>query len=438
MVIFNVIAIAVLIFCGPVTGEVQEQTEASGRQNVPEKELSPHEKTISGVRELDFLRPVKYVKMDSAGLKSFLNKKIDEEMPPEKFFNELSAYKALGLIDDVSGIRELLIELYLEQGAGFYDHETDRVITNKDNQLSNALSDIVFIHELTHVLQDQHFDLDKLMEEVKDNNDRQMALISLVEGDASLAHSNYMINQRDWKLKDVFGFAFHGQEKFYSAPYVVRENLIFPYTKGLKFVSRLQHGGGWEEVNRAYRDLPVSSEQILHPEKYLDQRDDPRDVSIPDMAPVLGAGWKLLSENNLGELNTRILFRRHLGGWRAKKPSRGWDGDWYNYYGNAKSGRQALIWYTVWDSDRDAAEFFNSYRRLVKKKSKRLKPINLEEGEDSVVWKYKYKTVFLGKRGDKAVVIEVPRAELLEPVLDRLGGFSFSGGTKLKNKKDKP
>ena len=72
--------------------------------------------------------------------------------------------------------------------------------------------------ELTHALQDQHFGLEKLIQKVEDNNDKLMALISLVEGDATFVQTQYMIKHRDWKLGEIFGIAFQQQEKFFSAP----------------------------------------------------------------------------------------------------------------------------------------------------------------------------------------------------------------------------
>jgi len=435
MLFLHILIITIALFQPPAEITEEPQQVISGSQAVPIGELNKSERAATDIRKLDFLRAVEYEEVNEDELKAFINKKLDEEYPEDKFQNDLAAYKALGLLDDVSGIRKLLIELYTEQVAAFYDPESHRLFSRSKSPFSEMLNDIILVHELTHALQDQHFDLEKLLQQVKDDNDKLMARVSLVEGDATLAQIRYMLERRSWKLREMFGVAFQQQDKFFSAPYFVRKNLLFPYEKGVQYVTALYESNGWDAVNAAYADPPVSSEQILHPEKYIDSRDDPQKVSIPDLSPVLGEGWELVSSNNLGELNTMVMFRQYLGMFRAKKPADGWDGDWYNYYVNSNNGRQALIWATAWDSVKDAEEFFASYCKLVKKKFDGRKLLNFREKTNSALWQYDQVAVFVGRSDERNLVVEVPMIDLLVRVTDKFAEFSLPDNINLDEKK---
>src|SRR5688572_28609093 len=95
-------------------------------------------------------------------------------------------------------------------------------------------------------------------------------------------------------------------------PRFLREVLLFPYTEGLEFVRALYNRGGFSEVDRAYRDPPASTEQILHPSRYLDTRDDPVAVALPDVARTLGTGWDELAGGGVGELDVRVMVDEFL------------------------------------------------------------------------------------------------------------------------------
>ena len=73
-----------------------------------------------------------------------------------------------------------------------------------------------------------------------------------------------------------------------AAPAVIRQSMLFPYEQGLRFVRTLYAQGGWDAVNDAYRDPPRSTEQLLHPERYLGDRDQPEKVEVADFAAARG------------------------------------------------------------------------------------------------------------------------------------------------------
>jgi len=394
----------------------------TGVGNGPYFELSHYEAVVRSIRQLEFKYKVKYADFDNDELAAFINQRMDEDMPAEKLDNEFTVYKTLGLGEGIEDIRGLLLGLYFEQIAAFYDQRSRLLVTRKD---MTAFSDIIFVHELTHALQDQHFSLDKHFERVKDNNDRLMALTALVEGDASLVQTRYMFTQKEWKARDFLAMLGYEQEKIMNVPYFVRQNLLFPYTKGVKFATELFEQGGWEALNRAYRNPPASTEQILHPEKYFPERDDPREIMLPEIGAALGETWSLKSENNFGELNIYILLRKYIGGIWAKKPSRGWGGDWYNYYREADGDQYALVWDTVWDSVRDADEFFKAYRKLVERRFRENRSRRRLEDAGAVLWHYDNAVIFLGRNADEVLVMHFQKPELLQKALEKFPAFDI-------------
>jgi hypothetical protein len=141
-----------------------------------------------------------------------------------------------------------------------------------------------------------------------------------------------------------------------TAPSIFYKTLIFPYHKGCVFVLELANREGWEAVNQAFRDPPLSTEQILHAEKYL-HRDHPTAIELPQLGDVLGEDWTFVGANTLGELQTAILLED------APDPSdaaAGWDGDRYAVY-EKKEGQLGLAWFSTWDSASDAREFAVNY-----------------------------------------------------------------------------
>jgi hypothetical protein len=136
------------------------------------------------------------------------------------------------------------------------------------------------------------------------------------------------------------------------------DNLLFPYVYGFDFVLYLKQHGGWEGVNRAYQDFPVSTEQVLHPEKYLDHRDMPTLITLPTL-PETAHKWQEIEQNTLGEFNISILLDGYLTSADARTASAGWDGDRFALLKHAESQNVLLTWYTAWDSEQEAKDFFH-------------------------------------------------------------------------------
>lgn len=315
---------------------------------------------------------------------------IAEETDLEQLNGATRALIALGLLPPGSDLLDMTVRLMGEQAAGFYDPITDEMIVVADGDFSAEA--YYYSHEVVHALQDAYLDPDDFMEEINtDNDDAATAAAALYEGDAVTASNLYLGNHSELAI-DLLRESQVASTEMDSAPAPMVVDLIFPYISGEAFVSRLLDDGGWEAVDAAYADLPASTEQILHPEKYL-ERDQPVTLALPDPAEAMGAAWSLVSENTLGELQTAALlanlqpgegFNTMTGELQfpeaARNAAAGWGGDRYALWQDA-SGQEALVWRTAWDTPQDARAFS---RALAKYEEQRWSGIFNGESPDDI------------------------------------------------------
>ena len=214
-------------------------------------------------------------------------------------------------------------------------------------QSRTPANQIILAHELRHAIQDQYADLHGLYpDSVGDFDDRRLALLCVLEGDATLVMQKFLLARLpggDSLGGDALALPTPPVD---GAPDVVRDQLVRPYTLGLEFARRLQEGEGWPALQRAWSSPPPSTEQILHPEKWS-AGEAPQRVSI-GWEP---AGGRLLSEGVLGEVFASTLVDEEPG----SEATTGWGGDAYRVWD--VGGKTLLVWRAAWDSEADRAEF---------------------------------------------------------------------------------
>jgi len=223
-----------------------------------------------------------------------------------------------------------------------------------------------YAHEFTHALQDQHFDLDALDPE-GNSDDASLAVAALIEGDATLLMQQYMLEYLDPnELFDLFSESLDaGSEALEQAPAVIREQMMFPYEVGLTFVQALYQHGGYQAVNAAFARPPRSTEQVLHPDRYL-AGELPQVVNALPLTNTLGSGWEWVDGNVLGELTLRLYLEEQVNTRTAASAADGWGGDWYDVYTHQGSGAIVMVMQTVWDTEAEAAEFIQTYQTFGK------------------------------------------------------------------------
>lgn len=192
--------------------------------------------------------------------------------------------------------------------------------------------EMVLAHEFTHALQDQHFDLDKKLDAVKNNDDRALALKCVAEGDATLAGYAYVAGRMDDSvasalLSHLSEIASALAAQAPGTPEGLAEPLIFQYSDGVKFVAEAYHRGGWSAVDALYATPPLSSHQVMHSADYFEHRTVPLDVSVQGYEQAL-PGWKKVDDDTYGELMLRIILERNVGKTSPEvRLAQGWTGD---------------------------------------------------------------------------------------------------------------
>ena len=263
----------------------------------------------------------------------------------------------VGLLEEGDDLAQLRLELSADQIAGFFDLESGELNIVSDADSFRALEEWTYAHEYAHALQQGTFDLKATREALEDDSEASAAFTALVEGDATLVATRYTIEFLNLRDLQVQASESSG-DSLEEAPLVLREGLLFPYTAGLQFVLALFLQGGWAAVDAAYGDPPKSTEQILHPDKYL-AREAPLTVSLPEIAPALGEGWEQAKVESFGEFDLAILLRTHLSESAARLGADGWGGDRYAFLRN---GADAVFVDLIrWDTPGDATEFFEAY-----------------------------------------------------------------------------
>lgn len=317
-------------------------------------------KETSELRQLPVLRPVQSTAESRAQIEQMILRNLDRSTTPAEMHAVEVTLKKLGLAPADFQFRPLVVRLLTEQVAGYYDpkaqqfHLADWI--DVDGQKP------VMAHELVHALQDQHFNLRRFEDWPKGDSDAELAAHALIEGDATLAMSQYIMKNplRALAFLKSIGTTGTGSVELEKAPRSLRETLLFPYQEGMTWARMVHQYGGWKGVSEAFTTLPQSSEQILHPEKYF-VHEAPVKISLPDLRLALGRGWRRIDEDVNGEWSMYLILDQFLkASAKSKRAAAGWGGDRYAVYENER-GQVVYVSVSTWDTEKDAREFFDAY-----------------------------------------------------------------------------
>lgn len=233
---------------------------------------------------------------------------------------------------------------------------------------------MVMAHELTHALEDQHFQIEAWAKAARPNDDSELARESVLEGSAMVAMVEYLLQGSGRSLQDLPDIDpamligdMADTPLLKKAPPFLKDALIFPYLDGLTFSAAILRPSGWEALGGIFTKPPVSTQQILHPALYSSGK-VPAPIPLPSMEKALGADWAKLEENVLGEFGWKEVLKQYLGEPRGKTLSAAWDGDRYAVYEEKPSKRLLLITRERLATHEQSERFFGQYSEALEKK----------------------------------------------------------------------
>jgi hypothetical protein len=318
---------------------------------------------VSERRELPLISPIVAVSYTEEELRDRVRLSLDEDYPALDIRGDTATLVAMGFAAPDIDLRQTYLDIFAEQIGGFYDPEDQQLVLVRREGGDPNVEYVVVEHELVHALQDQSFGLAALDDPPFEDSDIETALRSLVEGDAS--YFNVMTMAGDF-VGDMAGFPLGNGgalspaqpgSAMANAPDLLARSLIFPYVQGAAFVQALHASDGYRAVNSAYRSRPpLSTEQILHPERYLSAAPDwPIALELAAVEDLLPEGTEQVDEDTMGELGV-LSWLEGVGGQDVVGTPLGWGGDRYATY-IQPDGSLLFTWLTTWDTPVDAQRF---------------------------------------------------------------------------------
>ena len=378
-------------------------------------------KETSELRQLSIIRPVQSATQSRAEIERAIMKNMDEEITPADMHASEVTLKRLGLAPPDFQYRAFMIRLLTEQVAGYYEPKTRQFYLADWIDIDGQRP--IMAHELTHALQDQHFDLRRFDHWPKGDSDAEIAAHALIEGDATMAMAMYVSSNplRALTFLRSMGSMGIATEELDKAPRALRETLLFPYQEGMTWTRALFKQGGWNEVSKAFTTLPQSTEQVLHADKYF-AREAPVKVTVPDVTSLLNAknqksdvrgqksandapaSWKKLASDVNGEWGFYLILDQFLKQpVESRRAAEGWAGDRTAVYESSK-GEVLYISLSTWDTESDAREFFDAY---VKRTQLRYPGATTPAGVPDVrTFRSAEGTAVIELRGSKVMIVE--------------------------------
>jgi hypothetical protein len=314
-------------------------------------EVAPIARRVERLRDLRFKTIPRPVVVTPEQVRRDGLRDLERSTTPARTRAEETALRELGLLDAEDTLKRVAGEIYAEQVAGFYDPRTGRLALVRGAD-AGALGEVTLAHELTHALEDQRFGLDDVADRMLD--DRSLAGLAMVEGTATALMIDY--GEKQLSPGELLGGALAGDTGLGAdLPPYLAARLSWPYLQGSRWVGALRDRGrgSWRLVDIAERVRPpASTEQVLHPRKWLEV-EQPLPVR-PRLAEALGEGWKRTLATQLGEWDTLQLLRLGGDSTRAGTAAEGWGGGRLELW--QKGAERALVLAWAGDTARDGAQ----------------------------------------------------------------------------------
>ena len=331
---------------------------------------------MSKLIDLPIKEPLKKSLRSKDQIRAFIEQQDKEDKDQAQKYADDKTMEAFGLIPKGFPIDSFMEDVLTDQIAGLYDPKAKEFYIADWIPVDEQKE--VMAHELTHALEDQSFHIDPWIKAARPNDDGELARDSVSEGSAMAAMVDYDLEDMHRSVRDLPDVSaliqasavgeMDKDPKLSKAPIYIRDSLIFPYLAGVTFTQQfLKAHNGWQDLHLIFEHPPVSTQQIMHPEKYLADV-QPVAIKLPDWKAVAPADWKLLEENVMGEFGVEELLKQFLGEDAAKLTSPGWTGDRYAVFEDSKDKTLPIVFVLDMDSEEDAARFFGQYSSALEMK----------------------------------------------------------------------
>lgn len=258
---------------------------------------------VAELREHVWTEPVEVAFLDGEATRERLEELLLEAADPEEAEVDQRLLEALGAIPPGTDLIELQRELLGQAVAGFYVPETGELVVRVPaSGAIRPLDQITLAHELQHALADQHLGLPDL--DAIEDSDARLAAVSVIEGDATLSMQLWALEHLS--LGDQLSMAtapdvLAAQQMLDDVPHFLQRQLLFPYTEGLDLVCSLYLEGGWEAVDAAYHEPPLTSAEVVHPDRAGSEPASTAELASPP-------GWTLARTDSFGLAALTWLF----------------------------------------------------------------------------------------------------------------------------------
>jgi len=333
---------------------------------------------MSKILELPIKEPLKKTLRSKQEVRDYLIREDKEDKKDSERYADDKTLEAFGLIPKGFPLDSFLLDVLTDQVAGLYDPKAKEFYIASWIPVDEQRT--VMSHELTHALEDQSFHIDSWIKAARPNDDAELARDSVSEGSAMAAMVDYEMLDQKVSVRDVpdvtlliRASALSEMDKdpnLAKAPLYIRDELLFPYLAGTGFTQQfLKAHTGWQDLHMIFQNPPVSTQQILHPDLYL-QGVKPEVVALPEWKALVPADWKMLEENTMGEFGLEEILKQLLDENRAELLSPAWKGDRYAVFEDAKTKSTPLVFRLALDNTDDAAHFFGQYSEALEHKYK--------------------------------------------------------------------
>jgi hypothetical protein len=384
---------------------------------------------------LPIRKKVKRTIVSRAQVEKYIGEKFKDDADRIRFERSELVQKKFGLLPRTFDLHGFLIKLLTEQVAGYYDEKTRTMNLLDWNEPD--MQRPVMAHELTHALQDQSYNLEKMskhdeeiekrglenLDEMIRNDEESTCRSSVLEGQAMIVLLDYVLAPQDGSVEKMPGIVDMMQASmdksrsspvFDSAPLLLQEELAFPYRQGMKFIRDLLVAGGKQlAYTGVLARMPQTTREIMEPKEYLAGHRVPA-LLLPDLG-FLKKDYEPYDAGAVGQLDVSILLRTYGDEEQDKRLSTEWRGG--AYYAAGRRGAKpldrnstahiGLFYVSRWATEAAAQEFAKVYAAALPSRYKEIRRLH---GDDTEPQRHQYASadgpIFIQQTGNMVVAVE--------------------------------